>query len=263
MMFAMLNDPDFDPNVDLELKKGHLKLTHTAKQKYTKNIQNKDDLPEGWRLTVIGGNHTMHAKKQMMQDPRYKDWDKLKTITMQVWVNLPAQFANYLGWKHNLMTKTQMETYLLLSLKRIHDDWVKQLAIWQTNRTMPEEVLARGYKGYDGAMGIKEHNEKLKSLQQEQVWTQNNQQQWNIDHVTRAFGMECTKDAYKGNGDLSQCAAFAQRSTAVWESWKSVENAINRYDVVLPMHVSMTMNLLASRVTNWSHGPESIHSRRE
>ena len=104
-------------------------MTHTAKTQYTKNIQNRDILPEGWRLTVIGGNHTMHAKKQMMQDPRYKDWEKLKTITMQVWVNLPPQFANYLGWKHNLMTQTQMETYLLLQINRIHDDWVKQLAI--------------------------------------------------------------------------------------------------------------------------------------
>lgn len=104
----------------------------------------------------------MHAKKQMMQDPRYKDWDKLKTITMQVWVNLPPQFANYLGWKHNLMTQTQMETYLLLQLNRIHDDWVKQLAIWDKNRTMPEEVLVTGYKGYDGAVGIKEYNEELK-----------------------------------------------------------------------------------------------------
>ena len=66
-----------------------------------------------------------------------------------------------------------------------------------------------------------------------------------------------------GRADLSQCAAYAQRSIAVWESWKLVENAINRYDVVLPMHVSMTMNLLASRVIHLSYGPESIHSRRE
>ena len=36
LMFAMLHDPDFDPNVDLELKKGQLKLTHTAKQRYIK-----------------------------------------------------------------------------------------------------------------------------------------------------------------------------------------------------------------------------------
>ena len=263
LMFAMLHDPGFDPNVDLEVKKGQLKLTHAAKQRYIKLIQNKDILPEGMRLTVIGGNHTMHAKKKMMQDPGYKDWDKLKTITMQVWVNLPPQFANYLGWKHNLMTKTQMETYLLLQINRIHDDWVKQLAIWEKNRTMPEEVLVRGYKGYDGAIGIKEYNEKLKSLQQEQVWTKDNHQQWNIVHVPAAFGIVSTKSAYIARGELSQCAAYAQRSTAVWESWKLVENAINRYDVVLPMHVSMTMNLLASRVIHLSYGPESIHSRRE
>ena len=128
---------------------------------------------------------------------------------------------------------------------------------------MPEEVLARGYKGYDSAMGIKEHNEKLKSLQQEQVWTRDNQQQWNIEHVTSAFGIAATKSAYMARGELSQCAAYAQRSTAVWESWKLVENAINRYDVVLPMHVGTTMNLLASRVIHLSYGPESIHSRRE
>ena len=263
LMFAMLNIPDFDMKKDLEMKQGQLRLTHEAKKQFTKLIQNKDVLPEGWRITVIGGNHTMHAKKQLMQDPRYKEWDKLKTITMQVWVNLPPSFANYLGWKHNMMTKTQMETYLLLSINRIHDDWVEQLAIWQENKTMPEEVLATGYKGYDGDIGIQEYNARLRSTSQQQVWTQTNHQQWNIDHVTRAFGIESTKEAYMGKGDLSQCAAFAQRSTAVWESWKSVENAINRYDVVLPMHVSMIMNLLASRVTNLSHGPESIHSRRE
>ena len=263
LMFAMLHDPDFDPKVDLELKNTDLKLTHKAKQRYIKLIQNKDILPEGMRLTVIGGNHTMHAKKQMMQDPRYKDWDKLKTITMQVWVNLPPSFANYLGWKHNMMTKTQMETYLLLSLKRIRDDWVRQLIIWQKTKAMPEEVLATGYKGYDGAMGIKEYNEKLKSHNLEQVWTKDNHQQWNIEHVPSAFGLPSTKTAYTGRADLTQYAAFAQRSTAVWESWKLVENAINRYDVVLPMHVSMTMNLLASRVINLSYGPESIHSRRE
>jgi hypothetical protein len=196
----------------------------------------------------------MHAKKQLMQDPKYKDWDKLKTITMQIWVNLPAKFANYLGWKHNLMTSTQMETYLLLSLKRIHDDWVKQLTIWDTNKTMPQDVLARGYKGYDGAMGIREHNEMLQTSNQEQVWTKANHQQWNIEHVPTAFGVPSTKTAYSGRADFTQYAAFAQRSTAVWESWTVVENAINRYDVVLPMHVSMRMNSLASRVTNLSHG---------
>ena len=59
LMFAMLHDPDFDPKVDLELKNTDLKLTHKAKQRYIKLIQNKDILPEGMRLTVIGGNHTM------------------------------------------------------------------------------------------------------------------------------------------------------------------------------------------------------------
>ena len=128
---------------------------------------------------------------------------------------------------------------------------------------MPEEVLATGYKGYDGDIGIQEYNLRLRSTSQQQVWTQANHQQWNIEHVPAAFGIASTKSAYMARGELSQCAAYAQRSIAVWESWKLVENAINRYDVVLPMHVSMTMNLLASRVIHLSYGPESIHSRRE
>jgi hypothetical protein len=91
-----------------------------------------------------------------------------------------------------------MDTYLLLSLNRIRDGWVRQLTFWHDTKAMPAEVLNNGYKGFDSAIGIKEHNGDLKHKNEDQVWTKDNHQQWNIEHVPSAFGLAPTKSAFQG-----------------------------------------------------------------
>ena len=235
LMFGLLNDASFNTSKHLTMtgkNNDQLRLLASYKRSTIEKIQNKDNLPNGYEVQMLGGNHTMHAKKRMLSMPEYQDWTGLHTMSLHIWVNLPTSFARYLGWKHNSMFEAQLETYPVLSLRKARSAWEKKLAGLTGEGRLPSQIVENGYVGID-CMGIKEYNKQLRDNKEEQIWTDANNRDWRIAHVGPAFGIAPTKEQYASRKDLDAFGNYAQRSAKVWESFTRLEAAINRYIYLL------------------------------
>ena len=230
VMFGLLQDASFNITEHLTMGGEHnqtLRLLESYKRQTISQIQNKDNLPNGYEVQMIGGNHTMHAKKRMLQMNEYQDWEGLQTMSLHIWVNLPISFSRYLGWKHNKMFESQLETYPVLALRKARTAWETKLAELTEGGAIPSDVVANGYVGIDN-IGIKDYNKQLRDRKEEQVWTDQNNRDWRIAHVGPAFGIAPTKEQYSSRKDLDAYGNWAQRSARVWDSFKRLEAAINR-----------------------------------
>ena len=255
MMFGLLLDDSFKTSDHLTMagpNHNQLRLLQSYKRSTIEKIQNKNNLPNGYEVQMLGGNHTMHAKKRMLAMPEYQDWTGLQTMTLHIWVNLPICFSRYLGWKHNSMSESQLETYPVLSLRKARTAWENKLVALTGDGGLPGHVVENGYVGVD-CMGIKEYNKQLKEMKEDQIWTDANNREWRINNVGPAFGIAPTKEQYALRKDLDAFGNYAQRSAKVWESFARLEQAINRYTlrllpaprVILPApRVILLLNLL-------------------
>ena len=255
MMFGLLIDDSFKTSEHLTMagqKHTQLRLLNAYKRSTIQKIQNKNNLPNGYEVQMLGGNHTMHAKKRMMAMTEYQDWTGLQTMTLHIWVNLPICFSRYLGWKHNSMSESQLETYPVLSLRKARTAWENKLVALTGDGGLPGNIVKNGYVGVD-CMGIKEYNKQLKERKEDQIWTDANNREWRINNVGPAFGIAPTKEQYAQRKDLDAFGNYAQRSAKVWESFTRLEQAINRYTlrllpaprVILPApRVILLLNLL-------------------
>ena len=235
MMFGLLLDDSFKTSEHLTMagpNQTQLRLLQSYKRATIQKIQNKNNLPNGYEVQMLGGNHTMHAKKRMMAMTEYQDWTGLQTMTLHIWVNLPICFSRYLGWKHNSMSESQLETYPVLSLRKARTAWEKKLVDLTGDGGLPSHIVENGYVGVD-CMGIKEYNKQLKERKEDQIWTDANNREWRINNVGPAFGIAPTKEQYAARKDLDAFGNYAQRSAQVWESFSRLEQAINRYTLRL------------------------------
>ena len=210
-MIALLVDDD------LELSNG--KLTDAQRLSLRHDLQHRTNTRR--KLQMLAGNHTTVAKQQMKKKQGCQEWEALNTIFVRVFVNLPESFAIYLAYENNFESidyqlKPNDPIERLFNLRKSWENVCKGLI------SIPEAVVKKGYQG----IKIWQDNQTLRDPEYQWEWTNDQNMKWKENAIMVAYNLSVKKTALSGSdkGMLS----WAQRSNAVWDSFRQLVNEINK-----------------------------------
>ena len=210
-MIALLVDDD------LELSNG--KLTDLQRTQLRHDLQHMTNTRR--QLQMLAGNHTTIAKQQMKKMPGCQEWEALNTIFVRVFVNLPESFALYLAWENNFESidyqlKPNDPIERLMNLRKSWETVCTRLI------SIPEAVVKKGFQG----IKIWQDKQTLQDPEYQWEWTNDQNLKWKENAIMVAYNLSVKKSSLSGSdkGMLS----WAQRSNAVWDSFRHLVNEINK-----------------------------------
>ena len=195
-MVGLVIDPEFDKNCPNGV------LDHAYRMRLREQLSHPST--SGLEVQVIGGHHTMLAKKAMLKQQSWKNHEPIQSMSMHVYLNLPKPFAKYIGDEHNKQHQVQLQTTLVMRLRMVRAAWVKEKS----------------------KMDLGEHEKKSynyisKYLDTRHIaggvhpWPSSKNSAWRKEIYAEAW---TTKKGGNISGNISNLITAAQRSDVAWNA---------------------------------------------
>jgi hypothetical protein len=165
-------------------------------------------------VQVIGGHHTMLAKKAMLKEGKWKNHEPITSMSMHVYCNLPPAFAKYVGDEHNKVHETQLQTTLGMRLKMVRQSWVKAKESMNLG-----EHESKSYNFISKFLETRSKNGIVSP------WPPSKNTTWRKDIVAEAWNKSKTD---KISGPISNLISAAQRSDSAWGALMGLIGEIDR-----------------------------------